>query len=174
MLEADQREVLAAVMDRLLPPDERGPGARQLGIPGYVERTLGAGHAKWEPIYRQGLDALDAAAKRLYERPFPALRAADQDAVLHAFDDDLAGVLPETTDGPPGRAFMDLFLEHLHEGWFGDPRHGGNRDGAGWAMIGYPGPRPVVTQEEQALDVPGDDERRSIYENPNFLAPEAP
>jgi len=37
-------------------------------------------------------------------------------------------------------AFFSLLLEHTMQGFYGDPRHGGNRDRVGWKLIGFPGP----------------------------------
>ena len=54
------------------------------------------------------------------------------------------------------------------EGAFGDPRHGGNRELAGWELLGFPGLRLEVTAEEQALDVPYTGPRRSIADYPDL------
>ncbi len=35
--------------------------------------------------------------------------------------------------------FCDLLWEHCCEGMYGPPEYGGNRDGVGWAYIGYEG-----------------------------------
>jgi len=37
------------------------------------------------------------------------------------------------------REFFDSLLQIVMEGFFADPYYGGNRDMAGWKMIGYPG-----------------------------------
>ena len=40
-------------------------------------------------------------------------------------------------------------LAHARQGMFGDPSYGGNVDRAGWALLGYSGPRPVWTAADQ-------------------------
>ena len=40
-----------------------------------------------------------------------------------------------------GRGFFELLLQNTQEGFFADPVYGGNRDMAGWKMIGFPGTR---------------------------------
>ncbi len=47
--------------------------------------------------------------------------------------------------------FLDLVIGLVREGMFADPAHGGNDDGIGWALIGYPGPRASWTENEQEL-----------------------
>jgi gluconate 2-dehydrogenase gamma chain len=48
-------------------------------------------------------------------------------------------------------AFFELVRRHVMEGMFGDPAYGGNRDRAGWELLGYAGPRLVWTEAEQRL-----------------------
>lgn len=59
---------------------------------------------------------------------------------------------------PDLRAFLDIVRVHVMEGLFSDPAHGGNRDYAGWAAVGYPGPYIVFNEEQQQsfepLDLP--------------------
>ena len=44
-------------------------------------------------------------------------------------------------EGANGRAFFEQLLQNTQEGFFADPVYGGNRNMAGWKMIGYPGAR---------------------------------
>jgi gluconate 2-dehydrogenase gamma chain len=37
--------------------------------------------------------------------------------------------------------FTEYLLKNMQEGFFADPIYGGNRDMAGWKMIGFPGTR---------------------------------
>lgn len=132
-----QRETLEAIAERLIPSDELGPGAGSSGAPAYIERALGGPYADLLGAYRAGLDALGAAA-------FATLAPERQDELL-------AGL--ETSELPAERAFFELVRAHVLEGMFGDPAWGGNRDGAGWRLIDYPGPRRAWSEHEQQLDV---------------------
>jgi gluconate 2-dehydrogenase gamma chain len=40
------------------------------------------------------------------------------------------------------KAFFDLVVTHAMQGFYGNPRHGGNREFASWRMLGIP-PVPV-------------------------------
>ena len=48
--------------------------------------------------------------------------------------------------------FSTPLRNHTIEGMFSDPAHGGNRDLAGWRLLGYPGPQPSYSHAEQQLD----------------------
>ena len=52
-------------------------------------------------------------------------------------------------DGAP-EGFFPLLLEHTRQGMFCDPIHGGNRNFAGWDLLGYPGIKLVWTEADQS------------------------
>ncbi|NJN84322.1 MAG: gluconate 2-dehydrogenase subunit 3 family protein, partial [Caldilineaceae bacterium] len=72
----------------------------------------------------------------------------DQDALLAQLE---RGELADTGT-PPQRDFFQLLLRHLREGVFADPIYGGNRNMAGWKLLGYPGVWTSYSAEEQMGD----------------------
>jgi hypothetical protein len=38
------------------------------------------------------------------------------------------------------------------EAMFADPIYGGNRDFAGWRLVGFPGAQPIFTEEDMHSD----------------------
>ena len=77
----------------------------------------------------------------------------EQDKVLGDLDNDKIKLTNVS-----GKAFFELLLQNTIEGFFSDPIHGGNRDMAGWKLIGFPGARydyrPYVDKHNQKLDLP--------------------
>jgi gluconate 2-dehydrogenase gamma chain len=136
-LRAGELAVLAAVLERLIPADEHGPGAREARVLRYVERRLDGPYAAYREVYASGLALLDAEAVRSHGARFTELAPGAQDELLR--------------EAEQRHGFFDLVLEHAMEGMFGDPVHGGNADRAGWALIGYPGPSHVWTEGDQEL-----------------------
>ena len=51
-------------------------------------------------------------------------------------------------------AFFNVVRAHTIQGTFCDPYYGGNANFAGWDLIGYPGVRLAVTQDEQRPQCP--------------------
>ena len=49
-------------------------------------------------------------------------------------------------NGPSPRVFFGVLYANVMEGMFSDPIYGGNRDKAGWKMIGFPGVIAVHAQ----------------------------
>src|SRR5439155_21420524 len=126
-----ERATLGALLERMFPADELGPGALEIGAPEYVERALGGAYADLVPLYRRALAGLDEAARHLWDRPFVRLSPEQQDALIGRLErGDLAPLeVAEAVE------FFELVWQHLREGLFADPIHGGNRNLAGWKLI---------------------------------------
>lgn len=167
VLSDHERAVIEAAAARIVPSDQ-DPGAREAGVIDYIEGLLatdddvdtdisprekkeyanfllgsmggrteeqqttlfklnGLG-SRHRHAYSDGVAALDRLAADLrLGADFCGLDDAGQDHVLT--------VLDERKD-----PFFTLLLTHTMEGFYGHPRHGGNRDGAGWQVLEYPGP----------------------------------
>jgi gluconate 2-dehydrogenase gamma chain len=152
---------LNAACARLIPQDDNGPGAVELGVPQYIDRQMGtpwAEGALWymqgpfveakpefgyqsaltpRQQYRLGIKAIDEAVRAAGAKSFAALPPAEQDAWLRKIE---AGEV--TSDQLSLKTFFISFLlKNTMEGFFGDPLYGGNKDMAAWKMIGHPGAR---------------------------------
>ena len=140
--------ILAAMLDRLIPADEHGPGAVDAGVLDYVlSRYAGPGCRDVE-LYEAGLGTLDARARRGFGAGFAETPESVQDAILAEVEAESL-TLPDATRAG---AFFETALRHAREGMFGDPGHGGNRGYAGWDLLGYPDARRFWTADEQAVD----------------------
>jgi gluconate 2-dehydrogenase gamma chain len=89
--------------------------------------------------FRYGLAALDEHTARVHGAAFADLPAEVQDGLLADLEH---GAVPTFAELAPAM-FFDLLLRTCLEGVFADPSYGGNRDGAAWAWIGFPGPGPA-------------------------------
>jgi len=49
---------------------------------------------------------------------------------------------------PTAQEFFTTVRTHTMEGMFADPVYGGNRDFAGWRLVGFPGAQPVFTSSD--------------------------
>jgi gluconate 2-dehydrogenase gamma chain len=142
-VEADAVEAMAG---RIVPGDERDPGAHEAGVLTYIDHSLAGFMRDQQPFYREALRALDAFCVERQGARFAALGEADQDELLGLLDAAAFG------DGPSpelaGDARLGLLTrlfamlrEHTIQGMFCDPAYGGNRDAVGWKLVGFPGAR---------------------------------
>lgn len=140
----EQRRILDAFVDRLVPKDELGPGAVECGAPEYVDRCLADYLASEKTAFLEGLAALDAFARKSQDLPFADLPAEKRDAVLMAIDNNQV---------PNLRGFFNRVRRLTLEGMFGDPYYGGNKNFAGWDLIRYPGVRLATSPDDQRMKV---------------------
>jgi len=164
-LTARETEILSAMVDRLIPTDELGPGALDAGVLQYIDRALSEAESNAADAYRSGLAALDTYSRYTRGRPFIDLSTIDQDSVLIDVQLGAATGAGVGFVGSSG-SFFNMVKSHTWQGMFGDPKYGGNVDFAGWDLIDYPGVRLGVSPEDQQrLEADQlDPVRRSAYD----------
>ncbi|MBM4185626.1 MAG: gluconate 2-dehydrogenase subunit 3 family protein [Gemmatimonadetes bacterium] len=168
-LTAAETEVLSAMVERLIPSDDLGPGALEAGALRFIDRALSEAESASVDAYRAGIAALDRYARYSRGASFTELSPRDQDSVLI---DVQAGSATGAGTGFVGSsaAFFNMVKDHTWQGTFGDPQYGGNVNFVGWDLIRYPGVRLRVTDEEQRMLEADDLEpaRRSAYDFGQF------
>lgn len=159
-LQPSERDFVRAAIARLIPRDALGPGALEAGVDVFIDAQLAgpfgqaAGQYMQGPfhlgareqgyqlpftpaqLYRLCIPRVDGHCRDKHGASFAQLSAQQQDQVLHDLQDGKIhlGEIPSTN-------FFGLLWQNTKEGFFADPIYGGNRDFAGWKLIGFPGPR---------------------------------
>jgi gluconate 2-dehydrogenase gamma chain len=123
--EAEGR-LVTAICNQIVPADQ-DPGAAWAGVPLFIDRQLMRFHRPHQKAYREGLRAVEDVSLQRFSKQFIELDSGDQLAVLQAI---------ERTH----KAFFDLLVSHTMQGFYGSPRHGGNREAVSWRMLGVPLP----------------------------------
>ena len=136
-LSAEEAHTLEAICERLIPADQ-DPGAAWAGVVNYIDRQLTGPFRRYRKTYRFGLAATDGTSRAMFDKPFVELTAQQQDDVLKSMDEGKAG--GGNWKQVSAKTFFDLVLSHTLQGFYGDPRHGGNRDRASWKMLKLPYP----------------------------------
>jgi gluconate 2-dehydrogenase gamma chain len=150
-----------AVVSRLIPADDLGPGALEAGAAEFIDRQMNTPYATgalWfmqgpfvtdapaemgyqlqltpQQLYRLGIAATNAWCKATYGKDLAAQDNATRDIALHKME--LGEVI---FDDFPVKEFFSLLVQNTREGFFCDPVHGGNKGMVGWTQIGFPGAR---------------------------------
>jgi gluconate 2-dehydrogenase gamma chain len=140
----DESATIDAFTERLMPGATGKPGARDAGVLNYIDLALAGAYSDLQEFYRHGLAQLDAYCRKAHNTAFTRLDPTHQDEVIGALESGKA-------DGfawPSARAFFETLRTHTMEGMFADPIYGGNKDFAGWRLVGFPGAQPQFTQAE--------------------------
>jgi len=123
-LTAEEALALEALCEQIIPADQ-DPGARDAAVIEFIDRQIVRHLRRHQRAYRAGLEAVDSLSRRRHGKPYAELSVAQQ-----------AALLPEIEKGQG--AFFELVVSHTLMGFYGSPRHGGNREGASWKMLGLP------------------------------------
>lgn len=150
--DADTVEAIAA---RVIPGTPADPGAREADVIVYIDRTVAGYHHDLQPLYRRGVWELDSYSNDLYGTPFVELPEESQDKILHEISAVPAHPTAQVGETEAERLglhvltrFFSVVRQHTIEGMFCDPAYGGNRDGVGWRLLGFPGARWGYSEEE--------------------------
>jgi gluconate 2-dehydrogenase gamma chain len=143
-LNVDESNALTAFTERLMPGAPGMPGATEAGVLNYIDLALAGAYADQRDFYRRGLAQLDAYCRKAHNDAFAKLPAAKQDEVITALEQGKA----EGFTWPSGQAFFNTVRTHTIEGMFADPVYGGNKDFAGWRLVGFPGAHPAFSSAD--------------------------
>lgn len=171
---ADEWRFLTAAVDRLIPHDEHGPGAVELGVLEFLDRHMQTPYAAGNIWYLQG-PFLEAPPEFGYQGKLPLkdiLRVGIKDFDAHAarhfggkkfadLDHAQQEVLLKDCEGGKlkfdnisSKIFFANLLTETRNGFFADPKHGGNKGMGAWKMIGYPGMRADYLDWVEVRDKP--------------------
>jgi len=133
----EEARTLAAISEQIIPADH-DHGAAWAGVVNYIDRQLCGAHSRFQDVYQQGIAAIDANCRSRYSATFADLDSERQIDFLHRLESN-------QVDGDFAKQvspaeFFGLVVDHTMQGFYGDPRHGGNRDGISWKMLGLPYP----------------------------------
>jgi gluconate 2-dehydrogenase gamma chain len=162
-LSASESDLLEAICGRIIPTDANGPGAREARAAHYIDRALAGALAASRPAYTAGLASLDRYSRSSRGAPFTELSTRDQDSLLIDVE---TGAATGFTGG--SGAFFAMVRSHTLQGTFGDPYYGGNANFIGWDLIGYPGIRTSVSQDDQRLGAKLAPNHKSAYDYDMF------
>src|SRR5262249_18576869 len=154
-----EQAFVEALVDHMIPKDELTGSGTELGIATYIDRALAGAWGKgarlykdgpWQrgtpnqgyqlpltpaELYRAAIAGSNAYCRKTFGKDFDRCNAEQKEAFLK----DLAAGKITLEGGLPGRAFFVVLYDNVMEGMFADPIYGGNKDKAGWKMIGFPG-----------------------------------
>jgi gluconate 2-dehydrogenase gamma chain len=165
-LTATEHAFIVAAVDTLIPADELSPSGSACGVATFIDRQLAGAYGMGARLYRQGpfpkakpelgyqlalnpreffragIESANDWTRQTYGKDFDRLSEQEREAALKAMEADKAPF-----PGFSSRMFFEALLQIAMEGFFADPIYGGNRDMAGWKMVGYPG-LPATYREE--------------------------
>ena len=121
-----QRDLLAGVLNRIIPPEETLPGAGDLGLADFVEGVV-ATQPQLRRLFIDGLAQIEITAGRQGTAEFQALADESKDATLR----EVEASNPE---------FFEALVRQTYNGYY--------TDASVFQQLGYPEPKPGGTPPE--------------------------
>lgn len=125
-LSEQEARILAVLCDQIVPADDY-PGASQAGTVTYIDRQLTRAYKRHRAAYAEGLRQADRLCAERYGRRLAEATPEQQNATARFLEQ-------------RNRKFFEMVRAHTFEGYYGSPRHGGNRDAVSWRMLGLEEP----------------------------------
>jgi gluconate 2-dehydrogenase gamma chain len=108
----------------------------------YIDRQLARHYKRHQDAYREGLERAHALSMKRFGQELSALSPQQQLEVATAIEQQ-------------DRVFFDLVRSHTLQGYYGSPRHGGNRDAVSWRMLGLTEPPTLGRSQYDLKKGPG-------------------
>lgn len=133
----EEAETVIAIAEQIIPSDIDA-GATEAGVINYIDLQLAGFYRNYQETYRKGITALQKFCVEKHSNIFEKLEWEIQTDVLKLME-------KNSIDGDywkknPSSRFFQLLRDHTMQGFYGSPRHGGNKYYASYKMIGieYP------------------------------------
>lgn len=149
--------VLEQAVERILPKDDNGPGAIELGVPYFIDKQLAGSWGINGSEYRQGpflpgeppvdqsslnrgqvmITGLRKMNEESNKRFGASFDQAEEEQQIEILEDLESGTVK--LRGVSSASFFQFLREMTMEGAYADPLYGGNRNMEGWKMMEFPG-----------------------------------
>ncbi len=120
-----QFSALNKLAEILVPPIKNSPGALDARAPEFLDFLISRSPALTQTLYREGLDGLNASAKKHFHKPFAELDAKQADSIIRPL------LVVRAWDREQPKDPMTRFMTQVH----GDLRTA-TRNSAEWAASG--------------------------------------
>ncbi len=137
-LTPDEASLVEAVAEQIIPADQ-DPGAKDAGVVVFIDRQLAGPYRRYQEKYRTGLQSVQKTSQQMFGKPFEKLAWDDQTKLLESLEAGKAS--KELWTDPSAKEFFGLVRDHAMQGFYGSPRHGGNRNYCSYKMMGLEYPR---------------------------------
>ena len=127
-----ESKLLDALVEQIIPTDE-WQGARDAGVANFIDKQLDGPYTRYQETYRKGLKAIQESCTVKFQKRFEELLWTEQTSFLETME---AGKMkgPNWENGFD-RQFFGLIRNHSMQGYYGSPRHGGNKNNISYKML---------------------------------------
>lgn len=127
-----ESKTVIAFAEQIIPRDQDA-GATDANIINFIDKQLVGPYTRFHDLYRKGIPAIENSSLNIYQKAFSELEFAVQTDFMIKME---KGELPEEYwKDVNQREFFRLMLDHSMQGFYGSPRHGGNKNYVSYKMM---------------------------------------
>ncbi|HNR41040.1 MAG TPA: gluconate 2-dehydrogenase subunit 3 family protein [Bacteroidales bacterium] len=128
----EEARIIIAFAEQIIPSDN-DPGATEANVVNFIDKQLTGPYARHRNEYRLGISGIVSSSEAVYNKYFCDL---DRDTQRDFMEQMESGKLPEEFWKEINqRTFFNMLLDHSMQGFYGSPRHGGNKNYASYKMM---------------------------------------
>lgn len=148
----DEAVLVDMLTEQIIPTDEH-PGAIEAGCLNFIDKQLSSEYERFQDEYRNGLVCLESTCQEAFAKSFRDLAWQEQTAVLESLESGQVNSALWPTVSP--QYFFHLVRDHTLQGFYGSPRHGGNKNYLSYKMLELDYPH-IIGQNRytQGMDKP--------------------
>lgn len=131
-LTGQESTLLDALVEQIIPTDD-WPGGCDAGVTNFIDKQLVGPYTRYQEAYRKGLHAIQETCKTKFQKQFENLSWEEQTQFLKKME---AGKMEgKAWEKGFDREFFGLIRSHAMQGFYGSPRHGGNKNNVSYKMM---------------------------------------
>lgn len=128
----EEGNLLDALVEQIIPTDE-SIGGKDAGVTNFIDKQLMGPYSRYKETYRKGLSLIQKTCQTQFQTQFEELAWEEQTKFLESME---AGKLDDKNwEKGFDAEFFNLIRDHSMQGFYGSPRHGGNKNNASYKMI---------------------------------------
>lgn len=121
-----------ALTEQIIPTDDV-PGAIEAGCLNFIDKQLVGPYERFQNDWRNGLASFEKTCQAEYNMPFVDLDWNSQTALLEKLE--VGDVDSSLWPNVSPRHFFSLVRDFTMQGFYGSPRHGGNKNYLSYKML---------------------------------------
>jgi len=128
----EEANTIISIAEQFIPAD-KDPGATDADVVNFIDKQLTGPYARFQEEYRKGIACLINSCESIYSKSFPLLKWDEQTHFLELMEK--GKLATEHWVDINQSSFFRKLLDHSMQGFYGSPRHGGNRNFVSYKMM---------------------------------------
>ena len=125
-------ECIGAISEQFIPADDF-PGAKDAGVVNFIDKLLFQRFPDLKEKYLKGIEAVEASARDSFGKSFASLAWDQQMLFLQKME--RGELVIDRWKDISQSEFFEMILRHTMQGFYGSPRHGGNKNYVSYRMM---------------------------------------